>query len=232
VPSEEIAPENSLKSFYLAVKSGFAIEIDIQVSKDLEILVFHDDKLERLTNKTGFICQRKISYLKTATLRNGEKIPSLDKVLSFINGRVPVLIEIKTSETLRENQEKFFESIKEKTLNYEGEIGFMSFDLDIIKSLKKIGLDKRILVGLIKDFSRLEKKEFDLDYKQTIRQIKNLKLDFISQNWTSLNSDRSLQIKNLGTIIMCWTVTSENIALSVKKLADNITFEGYKPNMF
>jgi len=98
--SEEI-PENSLAAFRNAVDSGFGIELDLQLSSDGEVMVFHDYTLDRMTGETGTLSEQtaeQLSALRLLTstgLPTEEKIPTLTEVLALVDGKVPLLIELK-----------------------------------------------------------------------------------------------------------------------------------------
>ena len=87
-------PENSLEAIEAACRSGFGIEIDLQLSADGEAMVFHDYDLGRLTAESGAIRQRTSADLRNIQLSGGASgIPTLPEVLAVIKGRVPLLIE-------------------------------------------------------------------------------------------------------------------------------------------
>ena len=93
-------PENSLAAFDLAAKAGFGIELDVQLSADRVVMVFHDYTLVRMTGVERKVCELTAEELGALSL-NGteEKIPTFREVLSLINGRVPILIELKGEAT-------------------------------------------------------------------------------------------------------------------------------------
>ncbi|MEF9840887.1 MAG: glycerophosphodiester phosphodiesterase family protein [Lachnospiraceae bacterium] len=94
---EHLIPENSMLAFQSAVKENLAIELDIHLTKDNQIVVFHDDSLKRVCNVSGIIKDWTYEELSALHLFNtSEKIPLLSDVLSYIDGRVPLLIEIKS----------------------------------------------------------------------------------------------------------------------------------------
>lgn len=89
-------PENSLSAFELAARHGKGIELDIQATKDGRIVVFHDDELFRMCGVRKRVRDLTLAELRTLTLRGTkERIPTLVEVLRLVNGRVPLLIEIK-----------------------------------------------------------------------------------------------------------------------------------------
>jgi glycerophosphoryl diester phosphodiesterase len=91
-------PENSRAAFAAAVQAGHGIECDVQVSRDGEAFVFHDDRLDRLTGERGPVRERTGAALAAIALAGGvERLPRLDEVLALVGGRVPILIELKAS---------------------------------------------------------------------------------------------------------------------------------------
>ena len=91
-------PENSLAAFRLAAEQGFPIEMDIHLTADGEVVVFHDDDLRRMCNAQGTPETLTLEQLKTYRLNGTEEsIPTLRECLDVVAGRVPLLIEFKCS---------------------------------------------------------------------------------------------------------------------------------------
>lgn len=89
-------PENSLIAFGHAAAHGYAIELDVQLSQDGEVMVFHDEALERLTNLKGLVSDYASDLLmQTQILGTSQTIPTLSQVLDLIAGQVPLYIELK-----------------------------------------------------------------------------------------------------------------------------------------
>ncbi len=92
----ENTPENSLAAFREAVQLGLAIEIDIHLTADGQVVVFHDSDLHRMCGVDGTVEQQTLAQLKAYHLQNtGESIPTLQECLATVGGRVPLLIEFK-----------------------------------------------------------------------------------------------------------------------------------------
>lgn len=92
----ESIPENSLAAFEAACRKGFGIELDIQLSGDGEVMVFHDYTLIRMTGKEGKVSDFTVAELKTFSLNGTDQtIPTFAEVLALVNGRVPLLVELK-----------------------------------------------------------------------------------------------------------------------------------------
>ena len=127
-------PENSLAAFKAAVEKGYAIELDVHLMRDGNIAVIHDSSLKRTA---GY--DVKIEDLTTPDLEkfkleeSNEKIPTLSQVLELVDGRVPLLVEIKTENNCAAVTEKTVQILSE----YKGDYLIESFDPRCILWLKK-----------------------------------------------------------------------------------------------
>lgn len=93
-------PENSLAAFRRAVEAGFGIELDVQMSKDGVPVVFHDFTLERMCGVAGKVCDYSYEELRQFRLGNTkEQIPGFGEVLQLVDGRTPLIVELKIERT-------------------------------------------------------------------------------------------------------------------------------------
>ncbi|MBQ5791548.1 MAG: glycerophosphodiester phosphodiesterase, partial [Clostridia bacterium] len=89
-------PENSLLAFGEAVKKGFGIELDVQLSADGVVMVFHDYTLIRMTGKEEKLKNLTAEELQALSLAGTEQtIPTFREVLELVDGKVPLLVELK-----------------------------------------------------------------------------------------------------------------------------------------
>ena len=128
-------PENSLAAFEKAVQSGFGIELDVHLSSDGEVMVFHDASLARMTGCDKKLNEMTADELKTLSLgKSDEKIPLFSEVLALVNGQVPLLIELKG--------ETFDTSLCAKVAllldAYKGPFCIESFNPLLIKEMRRI----------------------------------------------------------------------------------------------
>ena len=99
----DTAPENSLPAFRRAAQQGFGIELDVQASADGELVVFHDDDLERMCGIRRSVAACSLNELQNARLLDtDETIPTFAQVLREVNGRVPLIVEIKRCPNLKQ----------------------------------------------------------------------------------------------------------------------------------
>ena len=111
--------ENSLSAFLRAKEAGYGIELDVQLSADGEVVVFHDESLLRVTGDEGSLYDKDLAFLKTLRLSNTEDtIPTLREVLALVDGKVPLLIEIKSDHAWRAVCEKTAEILDAYTGAY------------------------------------------------------------------------------------------------------------------
>ena len=89
-------PENSMGAFKRAVEKGVGIELDLRLTADGRVVVFHDETLERMCGKKVPISALPWEKLKNERLQDTEYgIPLFEDVLRLVGGRVPLLIELK-----------------------------------------------------------------------------------------------------------------------------------------
>jgi glycerophosphoryl diester phosphodiesterase len=92
-------PENTLLAFERALAMGAQwIELDVYTVEE-ELIVIHDDRLERTTNGTGFVMEKSLAYLRNLDAGKGQKIPFLREVFDLIGNRGGINIELKGPET-------------------------------------------------------------------------------------------------------------------------------------
>lgn len=92
----EQLPENSLAAFAYAVRWGYGIELDVQLSRDQQLMVFHDADLKRMCGVNRRVSDLTCAELKALRLAGTDQtIPTLAEVLQLVKGRVPLMIEIK-----------------------------------------------------------------------------------------------------------------------------------------
>ena len=131
-------PENSLEAFSLAAEMGYGIELDVQLSKDGYVVVFHDDTLDRVCGVHGRVEEYNYSELKKMRLCGTEcSIPLFSDVLRLINGRRPIICELKNGKRNRELCRKTYDLISA----YRGEICIESFNPLIVGWFRIHGKD-------------------------------------------------------------------------------------------
>lgn len=223
--------ENSPSAFAAAIAAGYPIELDLQLSRDGVPMVFHDDTLERLTAETGAVRDRDAAELETFTLKGGtDRIPTLARVLEQVDGAVPLLIELKDQHgAMGETDGTLERAALDVLKSYEGQFALMSFNPSMVAKVAKLSPDTpRGIIGCA--WRKIDEPHVPVDRRAelaTIPGFKEIDADFLSHDHTDLDSPRVEQLKAQGVPILCWTIRSPEQERQARKIADNITFEGY-----
>ena len=204
--------ENTKESFLAAVNENYAIECDVVLSKDHEVVVFHDENLKRLCN-----LDKNVSSLTMNELRNlkiyesNSNIISLDEMLHVVSAHVPIIIEIKGKFT------PFIEErIQEIIRSYRGPIALKTFNLKSVEWLIKFL--PYVYKGLVIDSNT-----------NNFEAILELNIDFVSCDIEFIESNLVDRLKKKGLPIITWTVDNEDKKKKANLIADNIIFENIRP---
>ncbi len=137
-----LEPENTLLSIARAIEIGVdALEIDVRLSKDKEIVVIHDSSVDRTTNGTGPVGSYTLEEIKKLDAGKGERIPTLQEVIDLIGNKVRLVIELKEEGI----EKRVVELIKKN--GFEDNVYVISFWHEVVKAAKE--MDKRIKTGIL-----------------------------------------------------------------------------------
>ena len=224
--------ENSPQAVRAAVEAGYAIEIDLQLSRDGVAMVFHDEELDRLTGQHGPVSARTADELGHIRLTDStDTIPTLDDVLHMIGGRVPLLIEIKDQTLTMAPTDGRLETATANALRgYVGPVAVMSFNPHSVARMASLAPDipRGITTSAYdpQDWAPLPAATCDRlreipDYDATLSS-------FISHEAADLPRPRVAELKARGAAVLCWTIRSLAAEREARRIADNVTFESYR----
>lgn len=224
-------PENSPGAVRAAVAAGYAIEIDVQLSADGQAMVFHDETLDRLTGQTGLLSQRSAADLGRIPLRDcDDGIPTLGQVLDLVGGRVPLLIEIKDQTGRMGADTGALEEATARALaTYDGPVAVMSFNPHSVAAMARLA--PRIARGITT--SAYDPADWDPLPPEVCERLRDIPdyddvgASFVSHEWRDLSRRRVAGLKAAGAAVLCWTIRSASDEATARRLADNVTFEGY-----
>lgn len=149
------APENTLSSFRMAIAIGCdRAELDVKLTKDKQVVVFHDDEISKLTNGKGFINEMTLADLKELNCGQGEKIPTLQKVIDVCKNKIDLQIELKADGT-----PELVNSIILKN-DIQNQVVITSFKDYLLKEIKMLNPDLK--VGLLFKTDEVMLKIWDL----------------------------------------------------------------------
>ena len=217
----EKIPENSMLAFEKAIEKGYAIELDVNMTKDGYIVVFHDNSLKRMTGIKNYIATMTLSEIKKLKLLGTEnRIPTFEDVLLQVSGRVPLLIEVKINNRYKELMEKLINLLEK----YNGNYSIQSFDPRIVYFLKKNA--PQISRGQIssKNIREVKSRVLKILLGKMIFNVIT-KPNFISYQYLSINSKFYLKQKNKGRDVIAWTLKNKEDYEKIKDFCDMVVFE-------
>ncbi len=221
-------PENSLGAFAHAITHGFAVEFDVQPSLEGIPVVFHDDHLSRMTGEDDYVYFTEIDVLNQVALKKTEyTIPTLEETLAFIDGQVPVLIEIKADAPIISLTNAVIEHLE----HYQGRVAIHSFSPKVIKHLKKKA--SHLLRGQISsDFKDAKKLSKWRKYYLSRMLLNPLtRPDFITYDIRALPHPSVTQFKKSKKPVLGYTAQNKKAYLKALKYVDNAVFEGFLPEI-
>lgn len=228
-------PENGMEAMRRAVAGGFGMELDLQVSADGVAMAFHDATLDRMTCHTGLVRERRAAELARVALNgSGAGVPTLADVLAMVDGRAPVLIEMKDQSGKLEGTDGALEAATMAALaGYHGPVAVMSFNPDQVAEFARIAPE--VPRGLVTSgFPREDWANTPEPRCTRLRDIPDFDrvgAGFISHDRTDLGSARVAELRAAGVPVLTWTIRSAEAEALARQVAHNITFEQYLPQV-
>lgn len=219
------APENSLAAFDLACRAGYGIELDVRLSSDGEAMVFHDEKLERMTGAPDAVQEKTTVELGAQPLHGGpERIPTFAQTLATIAGRGMLLVEIKA---IPERQEALNARTAAQLDAYAGPFGVVSFDAGALAWFA----EHRPAVPRGLNVAHMSDEELDEEGPPMEARLDALiaeaRPDFLNLQLDTARGRLAARRRANGLPVAAWVVRSPEEAASLAPYCDNFIFEGY-----
>jgi glycerophosphoryl diester phosphodiesterase len=223
--------ENSASAIETAIAANFAVEVDLQCASDGRPVVFHDTVLDRLTEERGLVGARDAASLSNIPLRGSkDRILCLPELLSLVGGRVPVIIEIKSTWG---RDPRYAEAIAEDLSAYSGALAIMSFDHHLLAAMHRLApsLPRGLIserfsdTGYWSKLSRLQR--FAMRHLLTAAIARP---DFIAYDVKALPAAAPWIARRVfQLLLLTWTVRNEADRATACRFADAMIFEDVRP---
>lgn len=222
-------PENTMGAFGAAVEAGYGIELDVRLTKDEEVVVFHDENLKRLCGREEKISD--LTYGELQECRVGgtqERIPLLAEVLRLVDGKVPLLVELKCEQESRLVCERTDRLLQD----YRGEFVIESFH-PLVLWWYRLHRPKVCRGQLSMHFQRRENRYHPLWIMATHLLFNFLgRPDFIAYDIRDHRTfSRVLCCRLFGCRSAGWTVRSQKQLEQSRLSFDSFIFEGFRPEI-
>lgn len=223
---DQSVPENSLTAFRRAVEAGYGAELDVQMTKDGQVVVFHDDDLKRGCGVDGRICDMTLAELQALRLfGTEERIPLFAEVLEIFGGKQPLIVELKYAP----NWKPLSDATRKMLAEYPGQACIESFHPAIVRDFRLN--DPERVRGQLSQQARL--------YKGAIPGYQAFALSRLLTNVATRPDfiaycigPKPLSVRlceKLGAMRVCWTARDEKRHGEQVRKNDAVIFEGYRP---
>ena len=203
------APENALISFQKALDFGVdGIELDVHLSADNQIMVIHDETVNRTTNGDGFLNQLSLQELKALRIADAHQIPTLAEVLDLVDRKIFINIELKGKDTAKPVLALIEKYIATKNWRYESFL-ISSFDWNALQEVHQ--LNPKIALGVLT--------ETDVDLAIGFAEF--IKAKSIHPYFHLLNKENTMLMQQKGFQVFPWTVNEPEDIQKIKSYTVN-----------
>ncbi len=226
--------ENTASAFAAAIDKGYAIECDVQLSRDGIPMIFHDDELDRLTGVPGPVGARSMAELATYKLLDsaaGDTPQRFSEFLAQVAGRTMLQIELKQQPD-KSSTEVLAQTVMDGLKGYRGPVTIESFDPKLLVEVRKRGATMPL--GIVT--YGYDEPDWDNHLNDATRFVlRHLlhypwsRFDFISCRDNALDLRAVKFFRSLGIPVTTWTIKTPAAAMAVIGRADQIVFEGFEP---
>ncbi len=221
---DKSVPENSLEAFRLAGLAGYGVELDVQLTKDGKVVVFHDDTLDRVCGVHARVDEKSYDELKLLRLcGTDQRIPLFSEALEVFRGRGPLIVELKNGRHNRELCEKTYDILSD----YRGEVCIESFNPMIVRWFRLHAKDlvRGQLATTAKDYG-------DSTSKFTAFLLSRCMFNFLSRpQFIAYRIGRrpltARLSEALGAMCVGWTAHHDR----AERGRDAVIFEFYRPQL-
>lgn len=225
---DQSVPENSMEAFRAAVAAGYGIELDIRLTKDGQVVVFHDDTLARVCGVNGRVDDYTLEELRGFALYGtDQRIPLFTEVLHLVDGRVPLIVELKNGPWNAQLCEKAWAIL----LQYTGAFCIESFDPRIVAWWKKHA--RQVLRGqLSSNYRDLRKHQGTVISFALSRLLTNV---LCRPHFVAYSKHRTSRLAKLcvqmGAMPVVFTARPEDDAKKLQRENEAVIFEYYTPHI-
>ncbi|MBN2300166.1 MAG: hypothetical protein JXC31_03150 [Acholeplasmataceae bacterium] len=219
-------PENSKAAYLNALDKGYSIELDINVLKDGTVIAFHDPSLKRLCNDSRLLSELNYNDIKDCHLLNTEqKIMRFDEVLELVDGKVPLLIELKPFGDVS----LLCNSLVKNLTDYKGKYAIFSFHPKVVMWFKKN--HPEIIRGQIAEYFNDDQK-MNVFTKYLMKSMffnRLTKPDFVSYGIHDLPNHYCDKLMKKGITVISYAARNQDEFDCIKSHYHNTVFEFFEP---
>jgi glycerophosphoryl diester phosphodiesterase len=223
--------ENMPAAAEAAIAGNFSIECDIQLTADGEAMVHHDDALGRLTEGSGALLEKTAAELRAIKFKaTPERMMSLGDLCALVNGRVPLVIEVKSH---FDGDRKLVRRMAQVLASYSGPAVGMSFDPDQVLALRETMPDLPRGIIAQRNYDDNYWKKLTTEQRQSMLYLRHAfrtRPHFVAFWVNQLPAPAPWIARNIfGLPLLTWTVRTQEQRERAARYADQMIFEGFMP---
>jgi glycerophosphoryl diester phosphodiesterase len=222
--------ENTASAFDAAVAGRYGIETDVQVSRDGEAMVHHDDALGRLTEGSGRLVDLTAAELRAIPFRStADRMMTLGELTARVDQRVPLVVEIKSR---FDGDERLVTRVARVLSDYQGRVAAMSFDPHVVAGLRRLA--PHLTRGIVAERHYAGPEEHRLTEQQSdelgvLAHAPQTRPDFVAYRVDDLPTAVTTKAKLSGQPVLTWTVRTPAQRERAREYASQMIFEGFRP---
>ena len=223
--------ENMPGAAHAAVAGNYAIECDIQLTADGEAMVHHDDELGRLTEASGALTEKTAAELKAVKFKDtDERMMSLADLCALVQGRVPLVIEVKSH---FDGDRKLVKRMAEVLAAYSGPAVGMSFDPDQVMALRELLPERPRGIIAESKYDEADRPEATPAQRRGMLHLRHAfrtRPHFVAYWVDDLPAPAPWIARHIfGLPLLTWTVRTPEQRERAARYADQMIFEGFRP---
>ncbi len=217
-----VAPENTLAAFHAATHAGHWMELDVTLCKTGEVVVIHDDSVDRTTNGTGEVADLTLSELQSLDAGTwfdpsfaNERIPTLDEVFEVVPASQVILVELKTGDDKRALPHAVAASIERAGRGKR--VIVISFDPFMLEQLRLHA--PHLLRGqLVADYEDSDLAWYEKRALQNLAMTDKVQQDMVLWQHDLLDETLVSRMRSHGYPVLAWTVNEPTDIAHIQKL--------------
>ena len=216
-------PENSLTAFENACQKNLAIELDVRLTKDGKVVVFHDKNLKRMCGVDAKVSDFTYEQLSVFKLKDtDEKIPLFSQALKLVQGRVPLLIEIKAEQGLFDLEKRTYNLLKK----YKGDYAVQSFSPISMLWFRIFApnIKRGQLISTYKEKGWLEYIGRLISARPLVWRLIS-KPEFVACDLRSVSLEKAFQALDCNADFITWTANSDELMATARQFSKSVIFE-------
>jgi glycerophosphoryl diester phosphodiesterase len=212
------------------VAAGYGIEVDLQLSRDGDAMVHHDDALGRLTEGSGRLADLSAAELRQVPFRaTADRMMTLSELCDLVGARVTLVLEVKSR---FDRDDRLIARVVKVLAAYAGPVAAMSFDPYVVDGLRRAA--PRLRRGIVAErrFDHSEWRQMSPWQRRGMAHLLHAPVtrpDFVAYRVDDLPAPATRLARMVGTPVLTWTVRMPGQRERAAQWADQMIFEGFRP---